>query len=527
MVLIIKRIIMLETKNKIAVIYCRVSTEEQVKEGISIESQSLSCTRKAEEDGCTILKVIKDEGKSAGSLKRPGIQELIQLVISKKIRFIYTVHSDRLSRDTLDHLNLMKLFGDNGVQVKFISQPNFEKEDASSKLISTVMASTNQFQRDITSEKVKATMNEKARAGYYPSKAPFGYKNVEDISAIEKFARKIVVIDKDKGNLVREGFRLYSTGEYNVMDIVDILYEKGLRTNNGEKVFHSKIYEMLKNTFYIGELHWGEINLEKAKHPPLVDKELFERVQNILASNNKHSCRKRKFTWLLGGFIRCYKHECRYTAEWHMNKKLAYYHCTKGGCGKFSEQNKLEQMVAEKFKTLEFSKSFIDTLINKIKTIFFEKRENYEAKRQSFVNQRTPLESKMKVAENKLLSGTISDEDFKRIREEITKDIETIDRNIINLQKEKEMNVNVAEEVIGLTRNIYETYQKASPQLKRLLLGFFWEKFDVADGLIIRAVPSTLFTELITYEQAFLKSENPQKSNDSNRLIKSNDWCPQ
>ncbi|MDD4804989.1 MAG: recombinase family protein, partial [Candidatus Pacebacteria bacterium] len=519
-------IIMLETKNKIAVIYCRVSTEEQAKEGLSIESQILTCSRIAEEEGYSVLEVIKDEGKSGKDLNREGIKRIIKLTTEKKINAVYTVSTDRISRKVSDHIDITDLLRKEKVILRALNQPIMDGS-ATSITMDVMMAGFNQYHRLITSEKVKATMNEKARAGYYPSKAPFGYKNIEDTSAIERFARKIVVIDKDKGNLVREGFRLYSTGEYNVMDITDILYEKGLRTNDGRKVFHSKIYEMLKNPFYIGELHWGEVKLEKAKHPPLVDRELFERVQNILASNNKHSCRKRKFTWLLGGFIRCYKHECRYTAEWHMNKKLAYYHCTKGGCGKFSEQNKLEQMVAEKFKTLEFSKSFIDTLINKIKTIFFEKRENYETKRQGFVNQRMPLESKMRVAENKLLSGTISDEDFKRIREEITKELQIIDKNIINLQKEKEMDVNLAEEVIGLTRNIYETYQKASPQLKRLLLGFFWEKFDVADGLIIRAVPSTLFTELITYEQAFLKSESPQKSNDSNGLIKSNDWCPQ
>jgi site-specific DNA recombinase len=513
-------------ENKIAVIYCRVSSDEQAKEGLSLESQELTCRRVAEEEGYSILEVIKDEGKSGKDIKREGIKQIMRLVADKKINAIYLVHKDRLSRNMADHIFLTDLFRKNKVILRSINEPLMDNS-AASITMDMVMASFNQFHRLNTAEKVKSTMYEKARAGYYPSLAPVGYKNIESPNAVDRFARKIVVVNEKDAIFVREAFRLYATGEYNVIDICDILHEKGFRTKNDNKVFHSKIYEMLKNPFYIGEIHWGEIDIKRAKHEPIIDKDLFDRVQRILIAKNKHCCRKRKFKWLLSGFLRCYKHNCRYTAEWHLNKSIAYYHCTKNGCGKFSEQGKMENAVAEKFKNLEFSSDFIELVISKAKNIFYERRENYESKRQGLINQKTAYEAKMRVAENKLLSGILKDDDFKRIRTETLGEVEMLDKKMFEIQRNKEINIDMTKEVIGLTKNIYETYQKASNELKRLLLGFFWERFEVSEGLIISSVPSTLFAELIRLEKAFQKNQNTEKPIVSNELINSNNWCAQ
>ena len=476
-------------ENKIAVIYCRVSSDEQAKEGLSMESQELTCSRRAEEEGYSILEVIKDDGKSGKDIKREGIKQIMRLVADKKINAIYLVHKDRLSRNMADHIFLTDLFRKNKIVLRSISEPLMDNS-AASITMDMVMASFNQFHRLNTAEKVKSTMYEKARAGYYPSLAITGYKNVQDEKIAERFARKTIVVDEKNAYFVREAFRLYATGEYNVMDICDILYEKGLRNGNGNKIHHSKIYKMLNNPFYIGELHWGEVHLKKAKHEPLIDNNLFDRVQRILISKNKHCCRKRKFKWLLSGFLRCFKHDCRYTAEWHLNKKIAYYHCTKNGCGKFSEQVKMENAVSEKFKDLEFSSDFIELVISKAKNIFYERRENYESKRQGLLNQKTAFETKLRTAENKLLSGVLKDEAFKRIRQETLLEIDQLDKKMFEIQKNKEINIDMTREVIGLTKNIYETYKKATSELRRLLLGFFWDRFEVSEGIIIRSVRS-------------------------------------
>ena len=516
---------MLEIENKkVAVIYCRVSTEEQAKEGLSVESQELSCRRKAEEEGYSILEVIKDEGKSGGNIKRPGIQRILRLIAEKEtLNAIYITNTDRLSRNVADHIFLTDLFRKNKIDLKSITQPKMD-DSAASITMDVMMATFNQFHRLNTGEKVKTTMCEKAKAGYFPGKAPIGYKNVSYPNVSERFARKVVEIDDEVAPLIREAFRLYSTGNYNIFDLSDILYEKGLRTRVGTKTFHSQMGTILKNRFYLGELHWGGVNLTEAKHKPLIDIDLFERVQKVFSGHNHHACRKRKFTWLLNGFIRCYKHGSRYTAEWHLKKKIAYYHCTQSGCPRYIEINKLEEMVADKFKTLEFSQDFIDLVLEKVRNIFYDRRQSYDSKRQGLVNQRIAFEAKMRVAENKLLDKVISDEDFTRIRNELKVELTGIDDKIVQLQREKDIDVDMAKEVIGLTRNIYDTYQNASPQLKKMLLGFFWERFEVHDGLIIKSVSSVLFEELIKAEKAFVKNQNTVISSVTNDFIKTDNW---
>lgn len=517
-----------EAVKKTAVIYCRVSTDDQASTGLSIESQENICTEDATNDGYSILEVIKDEGKSAGTLKRPGIQQVIKLVLAKSIGAIYVVHSDRLARNTLDHLNLMDLFRKNGVLVKCIQQPDMD-DSATSKMVGTVMASMNQFHRDITSEKVSMTMKEKAKAGYYPCMAPVGYKNVSTPNlSIGRFGQKSIIVDPHDGPLVKEAFKLYATGNYNVYELNDIMFEKGLQTKHGGKRSDAQLYNTLKNRFFIGEVHWSDIHIKIGKHEPLISEELFNKVQEVIMAKNKHACRRRKYSWLLSGFIRCYTHECRYSAEWHLNKSKAYYHCTnQSGCGKYIEVGKLEDMVAEKFKTIEFSQTFIDMVISKAKVIFYERRKAYDSRRKECINQRTAYEIKRKVAEEKLFSNIISDNDFTRVKTEIDQEIQNIDDRLIELEKQKNVNVDIAQEILNLTRNIYDAYQKASDALKRQYLGFFWNNFQVTDGLIIKSNPSLLFDQLLKLEHASQKSQNTKKPIASNMFIKSSEGCAQ
>lgn len=517
-----------QNKDKIAVIYCRVSVEDGNSAGLSIGAQEITCTRKAKEDGYTILEVIKDEGKSGGNLKRLGIQRILRLIAEKQINAIYLVHTDRLSRSVADHLFLKDLFKKNNVLLVSLNNPMMD-ESATSITMDTVMAAFNQFHRLNTAEKVKATMNEKAKAGYFLGKAPLGYKNVHYPNAEDRFQRKVMEPDEKTAPFIKEAYKLYATGNYNVMDINDILYQKGLRSSVGGKTFHSKMYEVLSNPIYAGEVHWGDAHLKEGKHQPLIDRSLFETVQKILKSHNNHACRRRKFKWLLGGFLWCYQHECRYTAEWHIKKnmRIAYYHCTKSGCGKFTEQTKLEGMVADKFRDIEFSDDFIDLVIDKVQNIFYDRRKSYEHKRQGLVNQKTAFEAKLKMAENKMLSETISDRDFIRIRDEIKSELTEIDNRIIGLQRSKDIDVDMAREILLLTKDVHKTYVEANPELKRLLLDFFWDKFEVADGLIIKSHLSTLFNELITYEKVFLKGENSKKHKDSVEVIRNRNLCAQ
>lgn len=517
-------------ENNYAVAYCRVSTDEQANKGLSLDVQEEACKTAIESDGFNLLEIIRDEGKSAGTLKRPGIEKIIGLVTDKKICAVYSISSDRLARNTMDYLYLRDLLRKNGVELRYVYQP-IGDDSAASRTMDTVMASFNEFQRLTISEKVKKTLKAKAEAGYFPSFAPLGYINISnpDPSA-RRIAQKILVPCPKSSELIKEAFELYSTGNYNVYDLNDILYEKGLRSKKGIKLSASMLYEILKNRIYIGEIHWGVTHIENGKHEPLVGKEIFDRTQSILANNNKHTRRRRKHTWLLNGFVYCGKHQKRFTAEWHLNKNKAYYHCSnKHGCGKYIEKTDLEMEIAGKFKNLEFNEKFTNLVMEKVKTIYYERRSVYDKKRQSLINQRTGLEIKRRTLEEKLLNSVISDEEFSRIKNRIVTEIQNIDDRIQNLEANQEIKTDLIQDILGFTRSIYRTYISAPEPIKRLYLGLFWDRFEIQDGVITKSVPSLLFKELVDLEQVYYKDPKNQKYPDllgNKKVILSHNLLP-
>ena len=509
---------------KIAIGYCRVSTEDQKNEGLSLDVQQQACEMAIQSDGHELLKIIRDEGKSGGNLNRAGMKELISLVINKKIDIVYTISGDRLNRNTLEYMQLRKLMRENDVELKYIHQANID-DSAMGRTMDTVLASFNEFQRLQTSEKVKKVSAARVEAGYFPTAAPIGYKNdVNPDPNADRLAKKIIVPDT-MAPFVTEAFKLFATGNFTGYDLCDLMNEKGLRTRFSKPMQPSRFYELLKNRFYLGEIRHGKNYNPNGKHKPLIDRDTFDRVQSVLDGHNKHACRRRKYTWLLGGFIYCARHGKRYTAEWHLNKKLAYYHCTNQyGCGKYIESNKLESLIAEKFKDLEFNPDFVEKIMEKVKKSFYRSRDEYSAKRQALVNQKTAFEAKLKTAEDKLFSGTLFDDDFKRVRYEVKSEIENIEERLANLSQRQEIKVDIAKEVMSFTKNVYLSYKKAPPHLQRHYLSLFWDRFDAQDGVIIKSSSSVLFQQLLDLQQLYLKNQNPQNTGDSDQLINLNTW---
>lgn len=510
-------------KTAYAVGYCRVSTDEQAKDGLSLDYQEQSCRDAIAKDGLECLKIIRDEGKSGKNMKRDGIQEIISMVTNKQVKFVYTLGSDRLNRNVLDYLTFRDMvLKANGVGLRFINQANMD-DSATSMVTDTFLATVNEMHSRVTREKVLKTMHAKAEAGYYPRASPVGYLNAEnpDPSA-PRIAKRIHIVDPVAAPLVTEAFKLFASGSYTGYQLADLMYEKGLRSKPGKKFSYSKFYAVLQNTFYIGKYKWGKTICEKAMHPPLIDVDTFNKVQQVLAGNNHHACRRRKYSWLLNGFIYCHKHQLRYTAEWHLEVKKSYYHCTnKSGCGKYIATEVLEQKVAEQFQNIEFNPEFVERVITKVKAIFYQRREEYLSKKQALINQKTALEAKLIAAEEKMLEGVLLTDDFTRIRDGLKEEINNADSRISDLDRKQTLKVDVAREVLSFTQNIYQAYIAASPDLKRHYLAFFFERFEVQDGVIIKFDLGPLFDSLLKLEQASLKSKTPQLQGVSEVIIDS------
>lgn len=417
-----------------------------------------------------------------------------------------------MARNIGSHTFLRHEFSSNGVELKYLNGQS-SGDDAGSIMADNMFATISQYHSDITREKTMQATEAKARAGYFPTCAPIGYLNCPNPNkSCEKVAGKIIVPNPKTGPLVTEAFKLYATGQYNVYELNDVMYEKGLVTNRGKKIVPSVFYNLLKNRLYLGEIHWLDVHVKKGKHDPLIDEHTFDQVQFRLSENNGNRCRRRKYFWLLNGYVFCPIHNRRYTAEWHFKKSIAYYHCPIGkGCSKYIEKSVLERQVADKFKNLQFAPGFVNSVIEKVKTIFETRRNEYYAKHRGLLNRKNACEAKLKVAEDRLLDETLTKSDYDRIRDEMKATVAGIDSQMSKLDKTKEVNVDVVSEIFNFTKDIYNVYMRSTEQLQKKFIGFFFDRFEVKDEVIIKYCYTPLFEELMRLKVVTYKTHDSRK----------------
>lgn len=164
---------------KKAYIYARVSTEEQAEQGKSIETQERICRKWAKDNNFAVAGVFRDQGKSATNINRPALQDMLsKCQVKGVVNAILVQDTDRLARNTIDHLNVKALLKKKDVEIISISQPMLD-DSPEGNLMDTMIASFNAFQSQITGRKTSKVLEEKAKLGWFPGGTPpLGYKNI-------------------------------------------------------------------------------------------------------------------------------------------------------------------------------------------------------------------------------------------------------------------------------------------------------------------------------------------------------------
>jgi site-specific DNA recombinase len=490
---------------KKALVYKRVSTEEQATEGRhSLKTQEDLCCKAIIEGGKFELAdngIYDDPGRSATNMNRPGLQDLlIRVQEDKSIGAVFVLDTDRLARNVNDHTTIKAILKKHEVILVSISQPGIE-DTPEGNFMDTIIAGVNQLQSQITSRKTLKSLENRFGEGWWITKAPIGYLNAGEKGNDDK---RIIIVDPIRGPLVTELFKLYATNSYSLNELRDELYEKGLVGFNGKKPAHSMICRLIQNPFYYGEMHWRGI-IKEGNHIPLVTKELFDACQRIKDEHNNYACRRRKYTFLLRGFVYSATTGLRYTAENHETKKNKSYYRASGKEGVkagpddlFIPVPHLEKQVEDLFDGIEFSETFINKLVERVKAIYQHKKKTSESDKSIWTAKKLVCEQRLERAEEKLISGVITDEDFTRIKNRLREDISIIDKNILKIESNKNIKVDIIQQVLGLVRNIGEAYKKAPFELKRVYLGLFWTKFEVSKLDVVSAIPSPIIEALMT-----------------------------
>lgn len=233
-----------------AVGYCRVSSKEQEESGYSLPAQEKLVKEYADKMGFDLVRIFSVSESASGKIQRKIFKEMMHFVKIHRIPGIIVETTDRLTRNFKDCLDIddwINLNEEN--QVHLVKEGSVLHKNANSTdwFMWRVKVSTAEYYTRRLSENVKKGQKEKLEEGWLPCRK-FGYKT------IGVKGKKVHVLDESKAVYLKEIFELYATGNYSIPRLADIIYEKGLRSDNGKKVSPSMIHKILQDPFYCGEL---------------------------------------------------------------------------------------------------------------------------------------------------------------------------------------------------------------------------------------------------------------------------------
>lgn len=252
-------------------IYTRVSTEDQAREGFSLDSQLERLRAYCFSRQWTIFKEYIDDGYSGRNTKRPRYQDMLQDI--DQWDAIVVIKMDRIHRNSMNFMKMMANLQEN--EKNFVSMTeSFDSSNAMGRFFMDMSQRIAQLESEQTGERTFLGMYQKAKtvkSGWMGHGIPFGYEGKTEVTderyaSGKKKTKTVLIPISEEIELIKEGFKLAGEG----YSITDIAREQDLKW--------SKVHYYLHNPFYAGLYKWTN-QLKKTSVEPIISRKLFNKVQ--------------------------------------------------------------------------------------------------------------------------------------------------------------------------------------------------------------------------------------------------------
>ncbi len=290
------------TKMQKAVIYTRVSTDEQARNGLSLKGQEDAARDYCKREGIEVAEVFCDAGESAKTANRPQLIASIAYCTDhyKEIDYYLVWKMDRLARMAYDtaiiDANLQKL----GIQLRSVTEPITNSPIGS--LTKTMLAGFAQFDNDVRAERSTSGVKRRIEEGGWPHMAPLGYKNFTDS------LKRPTLTPTDQAPLIAKWLKEYLKGGYTQRAMNQLAWDMGIRSKQGKRLSYQQTINMLQKPVYAGlvfskmievpikGLHEGFITV--AEHEAILDKlDNHKKAKNGVTASHKWPLRS--------SFVKC------------------------------------------------------------------------------------------------------------------------------------------------------------------------------------------------------------------------------
>ena len=454
-------------------IYIRVSTDEQAQFGYSIDMQKDQCTNFAVKNGFEVLKCYVDDGYTARNMKRPQLQEMLEVL--KKYRDIYGVvvwRLDRLCRSTDDYYtNFSSIFKKHNIELLSATENN-DMNNPYGRYMRNIQINNAELESNLTSIRTIANMREKAKQGYYPGAIPpIGYKRVK----IDK--RKHIVLDEEKAPMVQYVLQLYSSGLYTYSQLAQMMREQGLIHN--KKPCTKKLIENIVNNnliFYTGKFNFAGVTYN-GLHEPLISAETYLKIKKIQEGNR--AVKKQTHTFLYRGLITCPKQGGFMTGETHKGAHnsgtYVYYRCPKrceicDGCKTMVKQEVIDETVKNVLQSMTITEEQCNQLHDNFKALL-KIQSNYDENRKNVISGRiTKLRNRIDQLYEDKLDQLITEEVYIKKRDQWQYELDELTLEFSSLSKTNQELIKRLEIMSEPLKDLWGVYSALNDEKKRYLL---------------------------------------------------------
>ena len=492
-----------------SVLLCRVSSKEQEETGYSLPAQEKLLKEYAAKQGYDVSRVFSISESAGGKKQREIFNGMMAYVNKEDIKLLIIEKVDRLTRNFKDAVMVDEwLDEDEERQVHFVKDNlilhrNSRSQEKLNWAIRIVFAKN---YIDNLSEEVKKGQKEKIAQGWLPTRPPYGYKTIGEKG------HKIHIPDEEKVPFVKKMFELYATGNYSIKRLTNMLYEAGMRSHSGNKIFKSRIHEYLSDPFYIGKNRWND-QLSPGNQETFIDPEVFAKVQLTLKS--KTTPKYRKHSYLFQGLIHCA--ECSGLITWESAKGHIYGHCNHyRGCTQsvwFKEPD-IERQILVAFNQLQIKNTRIVEWIRKaIKDSHKDETEYYSASVAELNRRLSAVEKRFGKIYDDKIDGHITEEFYQNRFKQYSQEKDQIQQSLSKHSNANAKYYELATNIYDLSQRAKEIFLKAKEkEHKRQLIKLIFATLTIDAGVVSYA-----------YTKAFqLLSEAVEATNSSNmdKLIK-------
>lgn len=351
---------------KKAVLYARVSSKEQEREGFSIPAQLKLLRDYAKSKSFAIVAEFTDV-ETAGKSGRENFTAMMDTLRKMSERIILVEKTDRLYRNVKDWVILEDL----DPEIHFVKEGGILSKDSRShdKFIHGIKVLMAKNFLDNLREETEKGMREKAEQGVFPTTAPVGYRNV-----CLPDGKRVIVPDPDRALEVLQLFEHYATSQFTLKSLPRPTW-----------AYPQRLKKLFDNPIYYGEFRWkGKIY--QGNHEPIVTRDLWDRCQAVLKGHSRRTRTPNK-SFPFSGLITC--GWCGGVLIGRLHKgRYIYYHCRNplNVCPEpYVRQEALEEQYLNGVQRLRFTSEVAD----QIRIALKESASHTEAhQKQAIVNLR-------------------------------------------------------------------------------------------------------------------------------------------